>query len=801
MRTSNNRFPMRACGVAVRAALAALAFVPAARAADADDALLDLTQRTSVVEVGGLYVNKDSQKFGEYTGLDKKGAYAIGNIDLSGGNGPDGAYRWRVYGINLGLDSRAILAEAGTQGRWRVTAGYDEIVRNFSDTYQTLWNGGGTSTLTLPTGYPAASTRLGVTNNAAGILANWNNLQSPNAVAGTAGGGPAFVIPANMHAFELGTERKRGNVAVSVILAPGWEAKAGVKHEDKDGTKITGANIGGFSGISALVPEPINSTTDQFEAAVSYVGQQAFFNVGYYGSIYRNEIGLWTVESATANNAVLNNVARYQSYPDNQMHQLNVGGGYKFSPATRFTFSGSWARLTQNENFIDSPVGSTWVVPEQSAHAKVINSSFLARITSRVMKDLTLNASYKFDDRDNRTPVMTFLTTRSDSAGASTQFSNEPINRRVDLVNLDADYSLGRGQGVKAEYEYQKIHRTSTAEESPFRADTTYENTVRLQYRRTLDEFVTGRVSYAHSKRHTSEYEQGDPRPTSPPAPLPAADPALTGFEQFFLEDRTRDKLRSQLNYQASDAVTVQATLDYNRDHYPAQYGLKEAKSWVFGLDGAVAVDEKVSFTLFYTYEDMKTSMASLAIARGLSTTILVPHVSGPPCAAYTNVANTLPADYATDPCREWSQSQGDRVHTLGVTGRYKGLLAGRLELMGELTYSRARTPISVTGGTYYGNGVPNSPTANFFIGAESFTDITSELTQLRLSGLYALDKRSAIRVTYMYGRLKSSDWQYDAYAQSALGVLALQTYLGPGIVSPNYNVNVVGVSYIYRFR
>lgn len=801
MTSQQDRSPMRATALAVKIALAALAFAPAARAAESADAAGELLQPTSSVEVGALHVNKDSAKFGEYSGLDKKGGYAIGNFELYGGDGPEGAFRWKVLGINLGLDSRSLAGEVGAQGRWRITAGYDEIVRNFSDTYQTLWRGAGSATLTLPAGYPAAASRLGITNSAGAVLANWNNIQSPNATATSTGGGPGFVIPANMQGFDIGTERKRGNVGVSAIFAPGWEFKASVKREEKDGTKITGVNIGRFSGVSALLPEPINSTTDQFEAGVAFVGKQAFFNVGYYGSVYRNDIGLWTVENPGANNAVMGNLARLQSYPDNQMHQINLGGGYKFSPATRFTFSGSWARLTQNEGFIDSPAGSTWIVPEASAHAKIINSSFLARLSSRVMKDLTLNAAYKYDDRDNRTPAATFATTAGDSPGASTLFSNEPIDRKVNQLNLDADYSLGRGQAVKLEYEYQKIYRTSKAEGSPFRADTTYDNTARIEYRRTLDESLTGRVSYAHSKRHVSQYEEGDPRPTSPSAPLPAADPLLTGFEQFFLADRNRDKLRSQLNFQASDNFSLQGSLDYNHDHYPSEFGLKEAKSWVFGLDGALVVSEMLSFNVFYTYEDMKTSMDSLAIGRGLTTTTLVPHVSGPPCAAYTNVANTLPSDYFTDPCRQWSESQGDKIHTLGIAARYRGLMAGRLEVVGELTYTRARTPITVMGGTYYSTGVPSSATGNAFIAAESFSDITSELTQLRIAGTYALNKKSAVRLSYMYSRLKSSDWAYDAYAQSMLGVLAVQNFLGPAITSPNYNVNAVGVSYIYKFR
>ena len=70
MTSLQKRFPMRPAMVAVRAALVAVAFIPAAHAADLDDAVRELTEPTSAVEVGGLYVNQDSAKFGEYSGLD-----------------------------------------------------------------------------------------------------------------------------------------------------------------------------------------------------------------------------------------------------------------------------------------------------------------------------------------------------------------------------------------------------------------------------------------------------------------------------------------------------------------------------------------------------------------------------------------------------------------------------------------------------------------------------------------------------------------------------------------------------------
>jgi MtrB/PioB family decaheme-associated outer membrane protein len=782
--------------------LAALAWIPNAWAAEGDDAVRALTQPTSSVEAGGIYVTNGSSKFGEYNGLDKQGGYFLGNLEVFGSGGADSAFRWRILGYDVGLDTRNIMGEAGDQGRWRITLGYDQIPKRYADTFVTLWNGAGTTSLTLPAGYPPAATRLAVTNNAAGILANWNNIQTPNATASSVGGGPAFVIPQNMHGFTAGTDRKRYNAGASVELPAGWEFKASARHEDKDGTKLTGVNIGRFSGVSAIVPEPIDNSHDQFDVSIAYTGEQATFSLGYYGSIFRNNINLWTVENPGANNAVMNNVARLMAPPDNQMHQVNLAASYRFNPTTKLIVTGSYARLTQDEAFIDAPAGSTWVYPASSANAKVVNTFFLARLVSRPLKDLALNATYRYEDRDNKTPLLTFLTTGGDSPGASTQFTNTPLSRKLQQLNLDAVYSLGRGQSVKGEYERQNIHRTANGEESPFRADKTYEDTFRLGYRKTMGEQLTGRIDYSHSRRHLSEYEEGNPQPANPPSPLPAADPALTGFEQFFLADRNRDKVRSLLAYDATERISLQGGLDYTNDRYPHnEFGLKKSEGWTLNLDGAYAASDTLSFSGFYTYEHNKIDMDSLAIARGTTATTLVPHVSGPPCAPYTNVANTLPADYFTDPCRQWAQSQADRVHTLGAGVKYSGLMSGRLVLSGDATYAYARTPINVSGGTYYNNGVPNSPTGNVFIGATPFDDITSKRIDIQLAALYAIDKPSAVRLTYWYSHLDSSDWAYDAYTNSPLGVLSIQNYLGPGITSPNYTVHVIGLSYIYRWQ
>jgi hypothetical protein len=327
---------------------------------------------------------------------------------------------------------------------------------------------------------------------------------------------------------------------------------------------------------------------------------------------------------------------------------------------------------------------------------------------------------------------------------------------------------------------------------------------VRVEYRNTMSQMVTGRLSYAYSQRRSSEYEEEALFPTPTVAPFPAADPELPGFKQFWLADRDRNKVRGVLNIQASPAVGVQTGLEYNSDHYKdLKFGLKNVRSWAFNIDGSFAASERMIFNAYYTYEDKKSELDSLVIGRGNANTILDPPAFTTPCSGYFAATGHLPSDAGTDPCRQWAEAQSDRVHTFGLGAKLTGLLNDKLDIGADLAYSHAVSPISVSGGAYFGNGstAPAPAFNNIFIAAQSFPDITSEYLQLRLNGIYTLDKSSAIRMFYIFGHLKTSDWQYDAYTNSSLGPIAIPTFPGIGITSPDYNVHVVGVSYLYTFR
>lgn len=835
MKSTQKHHVPRSSVIAVRSALVALAVIPAAYGADTSDEIRELTTPSNQIEVGveQVHIKDNAAKFGEYNGQNKSGVYGISGIELHGGGGNDNANRWSVIGTDLGIEGgRNVEIDGGEQGRYRIKYGYDELKRNYSDSYQTPFNGTGSTTLTLP-GWPAPSTRSTSTTSVNGANSNWGNIQSPyatstTAAAGGAGlnaptvGSPAWLITHSMQLQEIGTERIKHDLGLNFILSPQWQFNAAARHEDKEGTKLTGVSWSSTSR-GALLPEPVSRSTDLFDATFSYTDDKANFNGGYSGSLFRNNIKLWTADSPWGNNATLNNVARLTSPPDNEMHQLNLVGGYNFSKEMRLVVTGSYGRMTQNDDFISGGTGNAWVLPASSADAKVITEVVTAKLTDRLTKDLGLSASYKYDKRDNKTPQRSYAAFPADAAtGTPSTAPNEPLNRLNQQLVVEADYALGRGQGIKAGYERQEIKRTCDGDECVYETTETKENTLRLDYRNSLSPALSGRIGYAYSERRTGNYFQENDATN-------ALDPLLPGFRQFYLADRNRDKLRAALNFEATDRLSMQVGLDYNKDDYVhSQYGVKEAQSWVLNLDAAFAANDKLSFNGYITYEDQKSKLESLAIARYNPTTegivnaagqvagasppgftYLMPHTA---CAAYPSIVgyNTvtnyayagMPVDYYTDPCRQWTETQADKVLTLGFSTQSNGWMAGKLDVKGDLSYTYARTPITMTGGTYYSNGLTTPGNANnVWIAAESFPDITSKMIELRLNGKYKVDKASSTQVNYLYRHLTSEDWQYDAFTNSSLGVLATQGYIGNGMTSQKYTAQAIGVSYLHSFR
>ena len=172
------------------------------------------------------------------------------------------------------------------------------------------------------------------------------------------------------------------------------------------------------------------------------------------------------------------NANKISSTPSNAFNQFSATAGVNFQPTTRLVISGSYGRATQNDPFITD--ASTPVVPVASLNGLVVSTAFTARFTAKPAKKLNLTATYKYDNRDNQTPVFLYqfadanqpLPTAPNAdfpAGpnnplgaliAQNANANRPYSRQSNLFNAEADYAVGRGNWIKGGYDFERIGRS-----------------------------------------------------------------------------------------------------------------------------------------------------------------------------------------------------------------------------------------------------------------------------------------------------------------------------------------------------
>jgi MtrB/PioB family decaheme-associated outer membrane protein len=883
MKTNNRCFAARASALAVQGALAALAAVSAAQAADGDNATRQLTQPTNRVEVGGGYVTQDSFKFGQYNGLFNKGFYGILNFDLRSADDYDSALRWRINGTDLGLDTRAASAEIGQQGKFRISVGFDELRSNRSDSYQTPFLGTGSNNLTLPSTWlvPVVPQVNATSGNFRGLSpttglapALVNGVVTPPTAAQQAivNNVVATDVPA-FHNFDIDTIRKKYDGGFSYQFDPQWEFKASARHEDRTGTKLLNM-LSLANGTSAVtLPDLIDQSTDQYNASVNYTSEKLFVQAAYYGSIFRNH-----VDSMNWQNPFLPaTVAHMSSAPSNDFHQFTLTGGYHFSPTTKLVLYGSYARNTQNDSFLGDPGNSPLGLPVSSLNGLVVTKAFNAKLTAKPATGLNLTAGYKYDDRDNRTPVNTFefydagepktgvspfnaaLGLPAGTLGSNINiYANRPYSKKLNQANLDADYVVAKGQAVKVGYEWQKIDRSCPGSWiNCADAPETRENTGRAEWRVNVIPDLSGRLSYAYSQRRVDYDEnawlalvpmanvipaggatvsvasflnQTGLTGFGPVAPFVPLQPGnlgiffpnnsalpqvfygsrndiheIPGMRRFNMADRNRNKVRAALNWDASDKLSLQGSFDYNKDDYTnSVFGLKNADSWALNLDGTYAINDAFSANAFYTYEDIRSRSAGASYASGaITNTPNVGGVAGNTVVSggcFTTVADKN-ANAKIDPCLNWTADMRDKVDTVGAGVRYKGAMAGRLDVGGDIVFTKAKTNNAMTGGTYANNpfavaGQPAVVPAVIFIPAADLPTVTTKTIELRLSGQYALDNMSAVRLLYWFQRLRSNDYAYDGMQYGTIS-----SVIPTNEQAPNYNVHVIGVTYVYRWQ
>ncbi|OGI43679.1 MAG: hypothetical protein A2150_05780 [Candidatus Muproteobacteria bacterium RBG_16_64_11] len=740
-------------------AIAAVWLMPAANAADdmADkkssdsEAVRELTEVKSEIEIGIGYVSDDSFKFGKYNGLEKQGAFGVLDLDLRGRAPYDSASAkyWSLTGTDLGLDSRSLSYEQGEQGNYKLFLEYDQLPTFRSDSARTIFNGAGGTNLTLPAGWVPPGTTAGMTQFAP-----------------------------NLKDVDIETERRKVGLGFTKSFADKWDFKVSYKDEVKDGIKTIGAVFGNSGGNprAALLPEPVDYSTRQLDAVLGYADSRKQFQLSYYMSLFndKNDSLTWQnpYSAITGWDASTGYAAGGQGRlalpPDNQFHQVSASGGYNLSDKTRVSADVALGRMTQDQAFLPYTVNPTLAasiaqpLPRGSLDGRIDTTLINLKLASRPTADFHWSASLRHDDRDNQTPRNEYVYIGGDSQTQDTAVAssrrryNEPYSFTENQLKLDTGYKLAKRTELSAGFQRSDTERTYSEREEA------EENTYRLGLRAGFTDTLSGGLRLSHADRSGSTYHGDEPFLSSY---SPGYTPTVPGgwenhpdLRKYFQADRTRDKLALFATFAPGEKVTLGFNASYLRDDYTAsEMGLTASKAGQYTVDATYAATETVTLYSFYSYEDFKSDQDGRAFSGG-----------------------AVKLAQSSDPTRDWFASHRDRVNTLGAGVKHT-IAKNKFDVGADYIYAASKSDVDVTTGSALTSGpLPTVPT---------------RLNSLSLYGKYQLQKNMSLKARYRVEKYRSDDWALDGVEPNTLANAILL-----GEDSPDYRVHVITLSVGYRF-
>lgn len=732
----------------------AVMLTPAAGSAQDDDGFLleeapaEQPEPIFVNEVeAGIGVNsEDSFKFGEYTGLEESGPFAILNFDLlqRGAWDSDDTRYYRIRGDRLGLDSRRLDAEYGDQGSYSTGLRYQQIPHFLIDNARTPYRGTGGDTLTLPPGWEAAPSTQQFTS-----------------------------LGESLRSVDIENDRQQVSGFLSLLPGDGWTVDVEVSHEDRDGTKPAFAAFGtnGGNPSAVAVARPVDYGTNQIDATLGYNEKKYQFELGYHGSFFNNDNRVLNFQnpyseefsgSPWASAAGFPASGGYSLAPDNESHQFLFSGGRTLGEASRISGQLSYSMLKQDERFLPYSSNPGLVVrqglPRQSLDGDLgILVADLAYST-RLQPKTDLRVHGRYEDRDNSTPQDVFVRIAGDAENQPAGIDNENarINLPYSFEKLQLDAELGHRLTTRTklglEYEFEEDSRTFSEVE-----DTT-EHTVGGKVRHRFSNTMNGRFSYHRSERDGEPYRDNAPFLAGHTAELLATIAPDDRFEnhpdlrKFNMTDRSQDELKGTLHIAATPETNWSVNGSWrNEDFDDPELGLTERQLLRGALDVNHVVHENLMLHAYYSYEQFDNEIDGLSFRPGQS---------------------------LDDPGRAWTQDARDRIHSLGAGFAWTAI-PNKLDIDFNYSFSLAETDHNFDGGSSL-QPVEDAPS------------LSSDRHTIQVTADWRLREDRRLRFGYLFEHFDADDFALDG-----VGVNSMPRVLTFGNEAPDYTAHVFGVSYV----
>ena len=416
----------------------------------------------------------------------------------------------------------------------------------------------------------------------------------------------------------------------------------------------------------------------------------------------------------------------------------------------------------------------------------------------------------KFDERFNTTTSELYKFNALDGAANHVAyFPGNPISNRKTQLELSGDYRLSPDQRLKLAYNREDVkrwcHQYATGGVGAYVAGQNFNNfpagtncvvatgsrddKLSAAYKLNATEDLNLNLGYSNSNRKTESDPNaitarigtnGNVNPGAAAATLVWGQNAgdYRGFYPFFSASRKEQMVKTDINWQALEALALGLNGKFTDDKYDSEYGVQKGNSWSWNLDATYSYSEKGSVTTYFTRQHRQRDVTDL-----YHSPLIAP-------SAASATALAIPAG-AT-----WTDTLKDDDSSVGIGAKQGGLMDSKLELAADLTFSFGKTiygtqfnyDTATTGGL-----TCSSPK---FLTCGELPPISNKMLQVKLVGKYQLDKTAVISAGLIHQQLESIDFYYNGLQTGSTANSMLPTNQQSG----SYSVNVVTATYSLSF-
>jgi hypothetical protein len=481
--------------------------------------------------------------------------------------------------------------------------------------------------------------------------------------------------------FDLRQIRNTGELAAKYSLTSAVDLDALFISSTRNGQQPWNASFAFNNAVE--LPQPIDQITNDVSVGATWSNLRGMFRLGWNGSWFtnHNQVLTWDnpirITDFTNGSTVFNCPAtgasgpwdcngysngngpaqgREALAPSNMMSIASAVAMYKLTPRTTLNGTLQFTNQRQDEQLIPWTINSVIdqpatfnnfpglaVLPRSHADAEAQGVNALINLSTRPTRRTNVVVRYRYNKRDVQTPIFNATEyVRFDAVpeeieeGFSTQFD---ISRH--LLDASFSYAPGGWGTVRVGYGREDIERRGRGF-----ADVG-ENIFRLSYDAYSNQYVTVRASFDSGWRRGSGFVETGVDDEAGPG---GTQPTLRYFDEA---DRDRTRASVILTVMPADAFDLFFQFAGGRDKYmPDDSVPVERPGELFGLQRQIVT----SYNVGANFHPTDVISAGLSYGRDSFGSLQRSRNANPP-----------PDPSWTDPNRDWTLDNDDKVNNVGL--------------------------------------------------------------------------------------------------------------------------------------